>query len=249
MSHNLTSTNAIVVGASQGLGHAIAEQLAVAGAQVTAVARNRPSLDELAQRHDNVSVAVGDATDPTFSARTMSRVEPNCLVLVAGAIPVMRPISQYDWESYARPFHTDTKLTFHWLRDALHLPMPSGARIVVFSSGAAIMGSPLSGGYAAAKQAQRFLASYVRQEVQERQLDWKVQVVLPQLNPNTELGAAGVRGYAKKAGLTPEEFVKRFEHPLTPEVAGRELAKLLSGEHDSDEEMMLTGQGLGPLPA
>jgi 3-oxoacyl-[acyl-carrier protein] reductase len=35
-----------------------------------------------------------------------------------------------------------------------------GSRVVVFSSGAALGGSPLSGGYAGAKATQRFIAAY-----------------------------------------------------------------------------------------
>ena len=161
----------------------------------------------------------------------------------------MRPLSRYDWESFERPFQTDTKLTFHWLRDALNQPLARGGRIVVFSSGAALHGSPLSGGYAPAKQAQRFICNYIRQEAQERELGWRLQVLLPQLNPNTELGAAGVKGYAAKAGESPQEFVrKRFGQPLTPQLAGSEVRRLLEGELDEHDEFMLTGKGLSPLP-
>jgi len=46
---------------------------------------------------------------------------------------------------------------FTWLREALLKPLPPGSRVVVVSSGAAINGSPASGGYAGSKATQRFI--------------------------------------------------------------------------------------------
>jgi hypothetical protein len=37
---------------------------------------------------------------------------------------------------------------FHWIREALLLPLRPGSTVVAMSSGAAVAGSPLSGGYA-----------------------------------------------------------------------------------------------------
>ena len=84
--------------------------------------------------------------------------EPEVLVLVAGANPVMRPLQHQTWETFSVNWHTDVKIAFTWLREALLKPLPPGSRVVVVSSGAAINGSPASGGYAGAKATQRFLA-------------------------------------------------------------------------------------------
>lgn len=239
----------VVVGASRGLGRAVALKLAER-ARVVAIARDARALETLAAEHADITVEPGEATDPTFSGRVLAQHEPDALVLVAGAQPLMQPISQYDWESFERPFQTDTKLTFHWLRDALRLPMKPGGRIVVFSSGAAIGGSFLSGGYASAKQAQRFLCNYARQEATERDLGLTVQCLLPQLNPNTRLGAAGIAAYARRAGESVDGFVKkRFGVALTPDVAAAEVARALAGELDDHAELMLTGKGASPLAA
>lgn len=240
----------IVVGASRGFGRAISENLASKGHRVIAVARNTEALSALQEGSENISVEVADASDPTASARLMAQWNPDNVILAAGAQPVMRPLSAYDWESFERPFQTDAKMTFHWLRDALLQPMKTGGRIVVFSSGAALHGSFLSGGYAPAKQAQRYLTNYARQEAKERKLELTLHTLLPQLNPNTRLGAAGVAAYAAKAGETTEQFVrKRFGNPLTPEIAAQAVTSVLNGEHDEHGELMLVGKGLIPVPS
>lgn len=52
--------NVVVTGASSGIGRATAVMLAERGARVTAVARSRGPLDELAAAHPNITAAVGD---------------------------------------------------------------------------------------------------------------------------------------------------------------------------------------------
>ena len=47
---------------------------------------------------------------------------------------------------------------FNWTREALLLPLQPGSAVIAFSGGAAVNGSPLSGGYAGATI--RFIASY-----------------------------------------------------------------------------------------
>ena len=76
----------------------------------------------------------------------------------------MRPLQQQTWESFSIDWHTDVKISCHWLRQALLAPLRPGSRVVVVSSGVALAGSPLSGGYAGAKATQRFLTAYAQQE-------------------------------------------------------------------------------------
>lgn len=235
-----------VVGASRGLGRGVAEALAEAGASVLAIARSQGSLGELRER--GIDTRVGDATDPVFVKHLFADEPLDAFVLVAGVRPTLEPLATYDWSSFMRPFEVEVKATFHFLQEALRRA-PNPSRAVVFSSGAALHGSPLSGGYAPAKQTQRFLCQYARGEGKERGL--QVQCVLPQLNPNTTLGAAAIKAYAAKAGETPEGFVaKRFgDAPLSPARAGKAIVELLaSGDHIETPELLLTGAGLRSLP-
>lgn len=241
-------TTTLVIGGSQGLGRGVVQALRREGRAVVALARGEPALRELVADDPGCGIAVGDATDPEVVARVMSTVRPTALVLAAGAQPRMASLRDYDWESFAAPFHVDTKLTFHWLQACLTGAMPAGGRVVVFSSGAALHGSPLSGGYAPAKQAQRMLCDYARAEAQEVGVPLRIHCLVPQLNPNTELGARSIAAYAARAGQTPEEFVRRrFRPPLTPEVAGRSVAEILRGAHDEALELKLLGTGLAPV--
>ena len=249
MSADLSGRRVLVVGATRGLGRGIAAALAKAGADVSGIGRDADAVRGL--EGDSIHGICGDATQSGFLGKILSRVEPNVVIQAAGASPLLRPLSQYSWEALSEPWHTDVKLTFEVLREGLHGSLGKGGQVVVFSSGAAKNpgGSPLSGGYAGAKQTQRFLCRYAAQEAREREVDLKVQCILPQLNPNTDLGRAAIKAYAHQAGVDEAAFVKkRFgDQPLSPAVAGRALCELLSGSEADSPELMLSGQGLTPL--
>src|SRR6266568_636266 len=145
---DLSGRTTVVVGASRGLGRGIARAFAEAGAPVVAVARTGPALAELATTSANIRTEVADAADETVAWSLLDQYEPEVLILVAGANPVMRPLQYQTWETFSVNWYTDVKIAFTWLREALLKPLPPGSRVVVVSSGAAINGSPASGGYA-----------------------------------------------------------------------------------------------------
>jgi NAD(P)-dependent dehydrogenase (short-subunit alcohol dehydrogenase family) len=150
------------------------------------------------------------------------------------------------WESFSHNWEVDTKSTFFWLRHMLRTPKP-GRHVIVVSSGAALQGSPVSGGYASAKRAQWFMASYAANEAQREKIDLRVQCVLPVLNASTDLGRAGIAAYAQRAGITPEEFAKRFDPPLTPAIMGRAIVELATDPKWDQLAYRITGTGLAPV--
>ena len=112
----------------------------------------------------------------------------------------MRPIQQQTWQTFSRNWDVDVQHAFHWIREALLLPLAPGSSVIVMSSGAAVMGSPLSGGYAGAKAAIRFIDRLRRRRVGERAaLGLRLISVLPRLTPATELGAPAVVGACEAA--------------------------------------------------
>jgi NAD(P)-dependent dehydrogenase (short-subunit alcohol dehydrogenase family) len=246
---DLSGTTTVVVGASRGLGRGIARAFAEAGAPVVAVARSGPALAELAAASANIRTEVADAADATVAWSLLDEYEPEVLILVAGANPVMRPLQHQTWETFSVNWHTDVKIAFTWLREALLKPLPPGSRVVVVSSGAAVNGSPASGGYAGAKATQRFIAAYAEEESRRAGLDLTVTTVLPRMTPSGDVGKRGVRAYAARGGQTEEEYLKQLGDLLTPETAGSALVDLVREDPTTTApEYLLTGAGLQGLP-
>ena len=71
---------------------------------------------------------------------------------IFGVTPTMAPLSEQTWEAFTAPWDTDVKAGFQWIQEALRSPLARGSRVLLTSSGAAVRGSPLSGGYAGAKR-------------------------------------------------------------------------------------------------
>jgi NAD(P)-dependent dehydrogenase (short-subunit alcohol dehydrogenase family) len=246
----LDGKRAVVVGASRGLGRGIAESLSAAGASVLAIGRERTGLHELESAHPSIELAVADATDPNLAGNVIDSHNPDILALIAGASPLLHPIHHHTWETFSLNWHVDVRLTFNWLREALLKPLRPGSRVLLMSSGAAIHGSPMSGGYAGAKATIRFMAAYADDEARRANLDIRVVSVLPRLTPATELGLAAVRSYAERQGVSEEQFSQSFGSPVTPETAGRAFVTLAAGELDSAVAYSLTADdGLAQLPA
>jgi NAD(P)-dependent dehydrogenase (short-subunit alcohol dehydrogenase family) len=228
--NDLSGRTTVIVGASRGLGRGIAQAFAEAGAQVVAVARTGPALAELATASPNIRTEVADAADTTVAWNLVDQYEPEVLILVAGANPVMRPLQDQTWETFSVNWHTDVKIAFTWLREALLKPLPPGSRVVVMSSGAAINGSPASGGYAGAKATQRFIAAYAQDESRRAGLGITVTAVMPRMTPFGDVGRRGVRAYAARGGQTEEEYLKQLGELLTPEMAGAALLDLVQAD-------------------
>jgi NAD(P)-dependent dehydrogenase (short-subunit alcohol dehydrogenase family) len=241
----LSDRSTVVVGASRGLGRGIARALGEAGAPVVAVARSGAALAELAATSANIQIEVADAADPTVAWSIIDRYEPETLILVAGANPVMRPLHHHTWETFSANWHTDVKIAFTWLREALLKPLPAGSRVVVVSSGAALGGSPASGGYAGAKATQRFVAQYVQEESRRAGLDISVTTVMPKMTPFGDVGRRAARIYAGRAGQSEAAYIAKMGDLLTPEIAGSALLELLRAEPGTiAPEYMLTAVGL-----
>src|SRR5881409_4349335 len=102
---------ALVVGASRGFGRGVTESLVAKGMTVTAVARTREDLEDLA-RKTLARIIVADATDEQAIERILSEAKPNLLVLSAGTTLDLRPLHQHTWETFSRTWEVDTKLTF-----------------------------------------------------------------------------------------------------------------------------------------
>jgi NAD(P)-dependent dehydrogenase (short-subunit alcohol dehydrogenase family) len=245
---DLSHKTTIVVGASRGLGRGIAVALAEARAPVIAVARSGDELAELTNRSRTIRTEVADAGDPSVAGSLLDRYEPEAVVLVAGARPVIAPLQDQTWETFSVNWQTDVRVAFHWLREALLKPLRPGGRVVVISSGAALAGSPLSGGYAGAKATQRFITAYAQEEAGREGLDITFTALFPRITPLTELGRPAVAAYAARSGQSEEEYLRHFGEPLSPEVAGAAVVELVRADAATVAPgYLLTGAGLQKL--
>jgi NAD(P)-dependent dehydrogenase (short-subunit alcohol dehydrogenase family) len=225
---NLQGQRAIVTGGNRGLGLAMVESLVARGARVTVVGRDVESLNEVSSRL-GVDVIRGDVADEALARSAIGEVRPTLLLLNAGASPGLGPLHEQTWEGFSRSWNNDVKAGFHWLQQALRLPLAKGSRVLLSSSGAAVNGSPLSGGYAGAKRMLWLMAQYAGGVSKELELGITVQALVPrQIIGETELGRLAAEAYAKKKGVSVSEFLAGFGAPMSPKQVGEHVVTLLT---------------------
>jgi NAD(P)-dependent dehydrogenase (short-subunit alcohol dehydrogenase family) len=246
--HEQSGTRAVVTGASRGFGRAIATALSQAGAQVVGVARDRARLEDLRARLGEAFIPiVADAADPVAAGQLIDAYRPGTLVLNAGASPLLRPVHHHTWQTFSRNWDVDVQHVFHWTREALLLPLDPGTNVITLSSGAAISGSPLSGGYAGAKATIRFLTAYAKAESDRHLLGIRFTSVLPKLTAGTDLGAAAVTAYASRQGVDTAAFLEDLGPTLTPEQVGKTILELIIDPGYDQDAYLLTPTGLAPI--
>ncbi len=199
--HELSGTTALVTGASRGFGRGIAAALSKAGARVAGVARDRGLLEELrAQLGGSFTAVPADAADPVIAGQLIDAYRPAILVLNAGATPLPRPIQHHTWQTFSRNWETDVAHVFHWTREALLAPLEPGSTVITLSSGAALFGSPLSGGYAGAKAAIRWLTAYAAEESAAGGTRHQVRLGASATDPRDRAGRGVRRRLRRPAG-------------------------------------------------
>ena len=197
----LRDAGALVIGGSRGLGLGLAEALVARGARVAVAARGEASLAEAQARLGGATAVAADATDVVAVRRLLAEGRPDLVVLAAGAPPPMERIDLMSWEDYSANWNADARAGLTLVQIALTLPLSPGSLVVLVSSGAAIAGSPLSGGYAAAKRALWFQAQYAQGLSDQMGLSLRFRILVPrQMVAGTGTGDAGIAGYAAAAG-------------------------------------------------
>jgi hypothetical protein len=168
---------AVVVGASDGIGAAFAEEIATRGGNVVLVARRRNLLDELAERlrethRIQTRVVVADAGTAGGIAAVAGISEDVGLLVCNAALAPVRPFLELT------PGDLDAMVDLN-CRSAAHLAHAYGSRfatrrrggIVLLSSMAADQGSALVAHYAATKAYLRVLAEGLWAELRPHGVD------------------------------------------------------------------------------
>lgn len=226
---NLHGKQIAIVGGSEGIGREMVSAAFGAGARTLAIARRAAPLDALAKAYPGVLTLSADAADEAAPDRVLDIFVPDVLVLCGGATPHMDSIQSQSWTTFSRNWDNDVHATFNFLKAALNKPLRPGSAVVVVSSGAALGGSPRSGGYAGAKRTQMFLTEYAQEESERLGLGIRFHCIVPMnIMPETGLGKTAVEGYARYRGMTEAQFMARFENPKTPADIANDFLTLVS---------------------
>ncbi|WP_342237204.1 SDR family oxidoreductase [Inquilinus sp. OTU3971] len=224
---SLKDKTIVVTGGSRGLGLGLVEALVDQGARVAVVARGQAALAAV-ERRLGVTAIPADVTDEAAAHRILAEVRPDILVLNAGTTPRMGRLDRLSWADFTAPWETDVKAGLYWLQAALRLPLKPGSRVLVVSSGAAVGGSPMSGGYGGAKRMLWFMAGYANRVSEQKDLGIRFQAIVPrQMVAGTGVGDEASTAYARALGIGTEEYLARFGAPMPPRQFGDHVVAVL----------------------
>jgi NAD(P)-dependent dehydrogenase (short-subunit alcohol dehydrogenase family) len=236
----LTGKNVVVLGASGDVGTVVVRRVQAEAAHVLAVARHRPGLDALARVAAGVDVLQLDATLDDAPATVFQTLPPDVLIVCGGAMPPAGPIKDLTWTQFSANWESDVKMAFSFCRAALTKPLAEGTMVILISSGAALGGSPISGGYAGAKRTQMFIANYSQKESDRLGLGIRFIALAPaMIMPDTHLGKLAVEQYAKYLGISAVDFVRSMKSPQTPLDVAEAIIELATGQ-DTDQGSVFT---------
>ena len=245
---SLNFKKALVVGASQGTGLAIAQQLSEKGIEVIALGRNSDRIKQVQADFPGIQFIQADASEEQAAKELLASHQPDLVILAGGTRPVMTTIEDMSWQDFSQSWNNDTKVAFHFTQAVLQAPMPAGSALVSFSSGASLNGSPLSGGYAGAKRMQSFLVKYGQREANLKDINTKFISVLPkQMMQGSVIAEEGSAAYAQASGSTAEKFMCQWPAPLNAQLAAKLTLDILQDNPIGGSLYAITGTGIESL--
>ena len=241
----LTGKNVVVIGGSRGVGRRVVEAAVHQGARVLAVARQEAPLRQLSAEIPGVEVLPLDATDDDAPGKVFAAMSPDILVMGAGALPPTAPLHEQSWQQFKVNWETDVKIAFSFCKAALLRPLPAGASVVLISSGAALAGSPISGGYAGAKRTQMFIAAYSQKESDRLALGLRFTALAPRIVPETDIGKHAVAGYSRYLGISAADFINSMDSPPTAsDIAAAVIRVATNPDESKGKTFVVSGKGL-----
>ena len=214
----LAGRSALVVGATGGLGSAIAGELAARGATLTLVARRSEPLDALGVAGRRVSLDLR-APDAATSAVEAAVVHAGRLDIVVNAIGVVAfgPVDELGLDTMEELFLTNTFIPITLARAALGA-LDDGGVIVNISGVIAEQNLPGMAAYGASKAAVRSFGEALAREARRRKIR-----VIDARPPHTETGLAqrAIAGTAPKmpTGLDPASVATTIVDAIAGDVA------------------------------
>jgi 3-oxoacyl-[acyl-carrier protein] reductase len=210
----LDGRGAIITGANQGLGRAIAEAYVRAGANVLLLARGEELL-RAAQQHlaalsirpgQQVHALPGSVTDAGTCAAAVQIAaerfgEVTVLVNNAGVYGPMGPIEEVDWDAWVQAIQINLLGTVQMCRAAIPLMRARGyGKIINLSGGGATAPLPRFSAYAASKAAVVRLTETFAEELKDARVD--INAIAP--------GALNTRLLDEVLAAGPERVGQQF---------------------------------------
>jgi len=237
---SLYRRGAIITGASQGLGRAIAAEFVQAGADVLLVARDAARLiatkREIAantvradQRVEAFSADVSDPESATEIAASASKLLPNVTVLVnnAGIYGPMGAIETVSWEEWVAAIRINLFGTVLMCRSVIPLLRAQGyGKIINLSGGGATAPLPFISAYAASKAAVVRLTETFAEELREAHVD--VNAIAPGALNTRLLGEVIEAGAEKVGEAFYRKAIAQKDDGGVPMEVGAGLARFLA---------------------
>jgi NAD(P)-dependent dehydrogenase (short-subunit alcohol dehydrogenase family) len=244
----IKNKNIVVLGASRGVGREIALRARAEGAHVLAIARGEDELRRLAGEAPGIDTLALDAASEDAPRRVFAAMTPDILVVCGGARPPIASFQDMSWNEFATNWECDVKMSFLFCGHALRAPLKAGSAAILISSGAALGGSPISGGYASARRTQMFLAGYAQKESDRLGLGLRFVALAPlRIMPETALGKAAVEGYARYLGIPSSDFVAGMTDRQSPgDVADAVMSIAANPAIAKDVSYSISSKGLSP---
>jgi NAD(P)-dependent dehydrogenase (short-subunit alcohol dehydrogenase family) len=243
MSHtyDLEGRGAIVTGANQGLGRAIAEHYVRAGASVLLTARDerllmdvQRQLQPLARGGQKVLIQKSDVSDRASCEQVVRRAQselPGFQILVnnAGVYGPKGPIEEVNWDEWVKAIEINLLGTVFMCRLVVPLFKSRGyGKIINLSGGGATNPLPRISAYAASKAAVVRMTDTLAEELK----DWKIDVnaIAPGALNTRLLDEVLAAGPEKVGKAFYERSIKQQEQGGAPLEKGAELAVFLASK-------------------
>ncbi len=211
----IAGSHIVIIGASGGLGRALAAGLNELGARLTLSCRSRERLDALNIPH--AALIPAEVTDPAAFAAVLSAAQsahgPITGVIYAAGVVAFGPVTEIDDDTIDELALVNLIAPIRLLRDFLPAISPDGF-IILLSGVVAERPQPMMATYSAVKAGVAALAAAVTVEARRRQI--RVIDVRP---PHTETGLAtrAIAGQAPQLppGLAPAAVAARIISAIT----------------------------------